>query len=288
MKKFLPAFLLLFTLNGFCQDYIPFLSNTIWNITSADFGGVSDAWIMPGNNVTVGTHTYIQYSDVPMAGDMLVREDVAQRKVYRYLNDTDELLYDFSLNVNDGITMPDGTILTVTQKDSVVVMTGRKRLKISLDGFTATGYPVNDDWIEGVGSWAHPLMHWYELPTDPSTSIRCSYNNNEPAFNLGQVYNGNPVDCTIPDVGTAKVHKYASVMVYPNPFTGLATLSSEIALNNASLIIVNTLGQQVKQINNLYGNEVALNRENLTAGLYFIRLVQGGKVVYTDKVVVND
>ena len=48
------------------------------------------------------------------------------------------------------------------------------------------------------------------------------------------------------------------------------------------------MGQQVKQVNNINGQTITLQRDNLSNGFYFIRLTQGNKTIATEKLVVVD
>lgn len=76
--------------------------------------------------------------------------------------------------------------------------------------------------------------------------------------------------------------------IYPNPFSASTTLHSNNSLKNASLTIYNSIGQQVKQINNISGQSIILQRDNLPSGLYFIRLMEVDKSIATDKLIITD
>jgi hypothetical protein len=76
--------------------------------------------------------------------------------------------------------------------------------------------------------------------------------------------------------------------IYPNPFSGKTTFHSTKNLKGSKLIILNSFGQQVKQITNLSQQTFTLHCEGLSSGLYFINLVQNGKIVATEKLVITD
>ncbi|MFT5860252.1 MAG: hypothetical protein ACI865_002360, partial [Flavobacteriaceae bacterium] len=80
----------------------------------------------------------------------------------------------------------------------------------------------------------------------------------------------------------------SSLENYPNPFSVATTFHINQNLKEASLIVYNSNGQIVKQIENISGETFTLARENLLSGFYFIRLVQDGKIVATDKLVITD
>ena len=78
-----------------------------------------------------------------------------------------------------------------------------------------------------------------------------------------------------------------SISVLPNPFSSQTNLYSDNLLKNATLSVYNLYGQTVKQIKNISGQTVILSRDNLSSGLYFIRLTEENKI-YTDKLVITD
>ena len=47
-------------------------------------------------------------------------------------------------------------------------------------------------------------------------------------------------------------------------------------------------GQKIKTINNITGNKIKIDRDNLPSGIYFIRLTQDNKTIITDKLIITD
>ncbi len=77
------------------------------------------------------------------------------------------------------------------------------------------------------------------------------------------------------------------IKIFPNPFFSQTTLRTNTLFRNATLTVVNCFGQTVKQIKNISGQTVTFYRENLSSGLYFLRLTEENKI-YTDKLVITD
>jgi hypothetical protein len=76
----------------------------------------------------------------------------------------------------------------------------------------------------------------------------------------------------------------ATVSVFPNPFNNQATLSfTDVTLNHASLEMYDVLGNKVRVITDLNGEDVILNRDGLSDGMYFYNLVNDGKVIANGK-----
>lgn len=89
-------------------------------------------------------------------------------------------------------------------------------------------------------------------------------------------------------INTSEQNMNPQIHIFPNPFSLETTLKSNDNFIDATLIIYNSQGQQIKQIKNIFGQTVTLNRDNLQSGLYFIRLTQDSKVITTGKLVITD
>jgi hypothetical protein len=76
--------------------------------------------------------------------------------------------------------------------------------------------------------------------------------------------------------------------IYPNPFSLQTTLRTNASMKNSRLVIYNSFGRVVRQIENISGQEYTLDRENLLSGLYFISLVQDGEIIANDKLVITN
>ncbi len=78
------------------------------------------------------------------------------------------------------------------------------------------------------------------------------------------------------------------LVIYPNPFSSSAICQTDKVLNNANLTVYNMYGQMVKQLNNLSGHTVKLERGNLISGIYFIQLSQDNAIISKQKLVIMD
>ncbi len=79
-----------------------------------------------------------------------------------------------------------------------------------------------------------------------------------------------------------------SITVMPNPFSTIAVIKISERLASGVLTVYNSLGQPVKQMENLSGQTIILHREGLPNGLYFVRIIQGGKQVVSEKIMIKD
>lgn len=87
---------------------------------------------------------------------------------------------------------------------------------------------------------------------------------------------------------SSDVAQLNSVMIFPNPFSSETNLKTEMNLKDATLIVRNLIGQEVKRIKNINGQEIKISRENLNNGIYFIQLVQGNSIIAINKIVIED
>jgi hypothetical protein len=115
----------------------------------------------------------------------------------------------------------------------------------------------------------------------------CNNNTSLPVFIAGYHYKNNKK----PSCSTTGIDNYFisnEHLIFPNPFSTETTLHSDRFLKDATLTFYNIFGEQVKQLKNISGQSITLQRDNLPSGIYFIRLTQGNKVITTEKLVVID
>lgn len=288
MKKLLLSLLVITALQSNAQDYVPFLDNTVWCEQVSGQLGSNDVWIMPNGNETVSGQEYVKYSNVPFLGlgDVLMREDVAGRKVYRLYNSQEVLLYDFSLQLDDQITMSDGAVLKVMQRDSVPSVTGRKRLRLHmLQQNSPPGFGISESWIEGVGNWAHPLMHAHEMLSDPAGSIKCSFTNTLPSYNSGLVNGGTADVCALPTAAIAQHTTKPAFLLSQNFAAKQINVTTTSYFNNATITLINPLGQTVKEQSGFTGQDITLTCDNVATGMYIVNISQNGQLLYTGKTI---
>ncbi len=78
------------------------------------------------------------------------------------------------------------------------------------------------------------------------------------------------------------------ISITPNPFQNGTKLSFDKTLNDATITLFDQMGQSVKTISHIYGNEIILLRDNLPSGIYFIKLSDRNKKIFYNKFVIID
>ena len=80
------------------------------------------------------------------------------------------------------------------------------------------------------------------------------------------------------------------INIYPNPFSSSTIIQTQAntILKDACLTVYNSFGQQVKQLKNISGQTIILQRDDLSNGLYYINLTQDNKTITTEKLIIID
>lgn len=206
-------------------------------------------------------------------GDRL-RED-STGKVFIRNGDQDELLYDFSLELNDTIVLNYSNFdckLFVYSIDTVVLFNGEERKQINFNTDFYVGY-TGIFWIEGIGSSFGPFFRRY-CTTDVDTNLSCFSNSD------GELYSR--FDCFI-ETSVSNVLP-SDVKVFPKPF------KNELHVNSRETIIqsyriFDLHGKLVKEGDNV--ND-AIDMSSLQTGAFILLLEAADGNVYSDKLVKLD
>lgn len=278
----LSLFILLFFSYSYSQEYHPFLNNSSWKYDVYTFGGPQSYTIEPDIDVVIGNNTYKKFIDSRNAEEIYLREDVANKKVYKRINGIDTILFDFNLQVGSTVTLNNGTTYYVNLI-TMVNVNGGQRKKFTLQ--QSNPFSSGETWIEGVGNIEHPLIDSYIL-SDPTYSLKCSFQNDINVYNFGIANGGTPTQCSTLSTNEIQIPNF--ITYSPNPFNDELTITTTKKLSNSSLKVYNSIGQLVKKVENIYGNKVTLQRENLVSGIYFVQLFEKDKLISTQKIISKD
>ena len=315
MKKYQFAFLLFilsFSIgNGQTNIYHPFPDSVIWRVdynydflfqypcvkhyyfeyySTGDTIINSSVYRKISLNGVYDTSSCMGQPDyLPMVGyrGALKDDSLANKTYFVFPNSTtDSLLYDYNLTVGDTIkgiisqfynSFNKGVVLSI---DSVLINgLYRKRWNFSPDKEGNATFI-----IEGIGTNSgllEPLYPW-ELEWTVRYLI-CVKDSSITYFNSNQY---SKFGCDFFVAVRNESNLVNSFSIFPNPFSNETTLKIDQELKNATISIINTFGQQVKQISGFSGSEIKLHRENLSEGIYFLRLMQENNVISTCKLIV--
>ncbi len=79
-----------------------------------------------------------------------------------------------------------------------------------------------------------------------------------------------------------------NLQIIPNPFKNSCTITANEELKNASLSIYNNQGALCFMQNNLNGKSIIIQRNNLAAGIYFVKIINEDQQVLIQKLVIGD
>ena len=272
MNKFI--FILILITVGKCvraQNYPPINNSSSWYINSFTWNLNYNFWIIAEKDTVISSLIYTKYIQLGSNNPAtFVRENVNAKKVYRLLNGSDVLMFDFTLHLGDTITLGWGLKYVVDVEDSINVAFGKRR-RLILNHYSGNMIVTYEVWIEGVGNRHHPVIPLFELGPDPCNII-CSYQDG-----ITVVTNAN---CPAQSVlGIDKDFNRGNLTIFPNPCTSVATIKTENCFTEARLLLYNSFGQIVKEMENISGETILINRGNLPGGLYFLKIIENNKVL---------
>lgn len=301
MKTLLLSFTLIsiLALNAQTSTYHQFPdSNAVWNYNYQLFcfsNGIANEFYsieMSGDTVINNLNyqklsiPYLQSQSTGTCGGYpigykgAIREDIPAKKVYIVppSSNTEELLYDFNLQVGDTVKgyLESFTGYDVVQSiDSVLVGNSyRKRWDVNNCYFIY--------FIEGVGSTYGLLEPSPSCVTDfADISLSCFQENGR------TLLPDTITSCNlITSIQEEKVQ--TDVRFYPNPFSGSSQIQISQNLINASLTISDLKGRMIKRIANINGDNYTFSASGLAEGIYLARIEEDGVVLSSTKIVILD
>jgi hypothetical protein len=72
----------------------------------------------------------------------------------------------------------------------------------------------------------------------------------------------------------------------PNPTSGQLNIYSNRYLSNATVKVLNILGEQITRYESVTGQDINLHLQHIPQGIYFIQVYENGRMLANDKVVV--
>jgi hypothetical protein len=218
-----------------------------------------------------------------------LRDDSLARKTFFvFPNSTiDSLLYDYNMTVGDTIKgiiaeyfNQIDTNRTVISVDSVLISTQyHKRWNFSQNEYGDSVY-----MIEGIGTSSGLLEPLYPWVTEfTKRHLICAKDSFQTYF-ISNHYS--VIGCNLFVPVKNELNLRNSISIYPNPFSNETTLKADQEIKNSTILIIDSFGKHVKQINNITGREIKLHLDNLSGGIYFLLLIQEDGTITTLKLII--
>ena len=286
MKKRLNFLFFIFSTLLFSQDYVPLLDDyNEWQVTNCYFGCLTDVYYTDGDTITDGHNYKILDGYHFISRTILLREDILEKKVFlnfiQATGNTEYLLYDFSLNIDDSIDMknPISPFLENAgyyNLDSIIprpLVNGNDYrhfyLSPSESNIVST---TNAIWIEGAGSLSLITAPSGEPDINGAGHLSCFYKNGDYFYtNLDSIDSCEPT--VILNINESN-YPLSDIIVSSNNILNSCHL---INLENIKLIdIYNINGKKVASYHNYGNKELKFDTTSYQAGIYFI-------IVYTNQ-----
>ena len=286
MKKRLNFLFYFFSTLLFSQDYVPLLDDyNEWQVTNCYFGCLTDVYYTDGDTIADGHNYKILDGYHFISRTILLREDILEKKVFlnfiQATGNTEYLLYDFSLNIDDSIDMknPISPFLENAgyyNLDSIIprpLVNGSDYrhfyLSPSESNIVST---TNAIWIEGAGSLSLITAPSGEPDINGAGHLSCFYKNGDYFYtNLDSIDSCEPT--VILNINESN-YPLSDIIVSSNNILNSCHL---INLENIKLIdIYNINGKRVASYYNNGNKELKFDTTSYQAGIYFI-------IVYTNQ-----
>lgn len=283
--RFLLIVLLLTSYVSTAQFLTMLEENHTWSvdINGEDFDGnmytLSIDINLSGNMVVNGKTYHIVQTPITETSLCLVREENGM--VFRYNDDIDDeiVVYDFNLGVGDSFTFyqfdeyctyygdqPNNPETVQVEDTWVDFVAGENRKHIRFEL-----YDGSEIWIEGIGSLRGFETGGEVFDVVTHTELVCFKVDSDIYF-----FNG-ASSCDNTTLGIDQIQKQ-EVVLYPNPVRGVSILRL-LSFTNAEFIqIFNISGEMVRQ-DPIESASYQISAMNYASGLYFYRLISGGKTL---------
>ena len=293
-KSILLAAVAVFGL-GMCAQaqYASFFGDSIteWHVCY-QVGPVSDVTPNPlsttktfvqraNDTTTIGGNTYFKIPSEVSKGNILLRENTAEGKLYRYYPELEGeyVICDLGLNVGDTFSLPPfykegGYLFSKRIVDSVWYNDGKKVLSLKrLNNSLPLGNCIDVlrpiVFTEGIGPNYGPFFQintrvyfvckWYEFTF--YDQLLCMSKDDE------EIFVDTVLGCFYELIeGGVNESKASYITLYPNPTDETFTIEAE---NITNVEIFDLAGQKV--LSDRSGNQT-INADNLTTGVYFLKV----------------
>jgi ribosomal protein S11 len=148
-------------------------------------------------------------------------------------------------------------------------------------------------WAKSAGGTGYDLSR--SINVDPNGNVLVTGQFTSPTITFGSTVLTNTDSSTNffiakldGTTGLAKTNNFEAIKTFPNPFSDQTTLYLSVPYKHATLVIYNSFGQSIKEINNISERTITLQRDNLPSGIYFIQIVEDNQIIGTNKLIITD
>lgn len=195
-----------------------------------------------------------------------IREDTVAQKVYLFnsYTESDQLLYDFSLENGDSILVRDGYYVKV---DTILYEPfGNSKDTVKQICFNKG---CTHRWIKGIGSTRGVLNGLNTIMTVGAYyNLVCYYENDK------LIYHNSQFDTCFPDSTTVSISMFddkKKIEIFPNPAKNKITIYSQSG-KISEVKIYDLTGTCLYQNLNINSNRIDLKTDNFSKGMYILKV----------------
>jgi hypothetical protein len=179
-----------------------------------------------------------------------------------------------TMNGNACVTINENPIVTVTASPDTICSPGCSNLIALADSGCA---PYTFQWGPPSGGTTQAIIVCPALNTTYCLTLTDC--NGCTAFGC---------DTVIVDICTGLIENgLQHVQLSPNPFSISAEITSDKYFNDAELKVYDVLGNLVKEIKNISGSTICLNRSGMRDGMYFYKILEKKTSIFSGKFILN-
>jgi arylsulfatase A-like enzyme len=186
------------------------------------------------------------------------------------------LLHDLSIDIGENIDISNSQVdlartLTIQLRDYLKeVDASMPKLDPTHSNFSGSGLDVDNDGLEDAWEFTELLSHGFNASDDPD---------NDGFTNLEEFTNGTDPYINEGALNSEDIFKELAIKIYPNPIKNQIKIEASGDLNVSEAYNIKIYSSTAKLIYQNTVFEEILNIENLSTGIYFVKIIVGNQQV---------
>jgi hypothetical protein len=277
--------------NSRSQTYIPMLNNeSEWHVSTCNSGCLTDKYYTIGDTMINGL-LYHFLDKFHFNKNFVIREDTTTRKIYmRLLADPppakDYLLYDFTLHVNDSISITNpgspypkypGTFIVDSIVSKPLINKSHRYFYLHAQD-TLTANTKTTIWVEGIGSLCLINTPGAMPQVNGVGKLSCYFNNNINEYSQLDSIS----DCvSVYPVGIKELKTNLNYSISQNFDTHTISINTNDEMTKR--VTIYSIDGKVEYYNSFDESDTVINMNNLSKGLLLLKIENNAGNYYTYK-----
>jgi uncharacterized delta-60 repeat protein len=195
-------------------------------------------------------------------------------KVVTLFGPRDDLAFSIAIQNDNKILVAGYSALNASSNTDYAIA------RYNTDGTLDTSFDTDGKVLTHIGTLNNRIYSVALQSDGKIVAAGSSYNGADNDFSLARYHSAL--------LGTIDFEAANQATVFPNPVSSDGTLFSNLCFEDVTVIIYNSIGQQLRNIKNFSGNSIPLNQADFKEGLYYIQFLTQNKVLRTNKFLVKN